>query len=176
MKIVKALAAMLLLAGIALAQENQATDLLSAARAQGSLNMFVTALQSVGMARMLKEEGPFTVFALSDRAFVNLPKEDRDILTTHPPAMNLLLGRYIVRGTVDAAGLAKARTLTGVKLHTDTRGEQFYVNGAEMKRAGTPCANGTMYVLDRFDPGLVHEAVQMGKQLAAAHSAALVRH
>jgi hypothetical protein len=58
-------------------------DFFSTLQANRDLGMFVAAAQSSGMAKMLRGEGPLTVFALSDRAFINLRKEDREIRTEH---------------------------------------------------------------------------------------------
>src|SRR5437764_10487058 len=109
----------MMLAGMAIAQDVsreataiQTQDLLTTAQADRSLAMFVTAVQSSGMAKMLREEGPFTVFALSNRAFANLPKEDRETLLTDRAAMHLLMAHYIARGTIpgnDKASLQSAR-------------------------------------------------------------------
>ena len=150
------------MAVVAVAQESGR----AAAEAQGSLNMFVTAVQSSGMAKMLRDEGPFTVFAPSDRAFFNLSKEDRERLETDHLAMHMLLSRYIVRGTVagDAASLSSARTLMGVKLRTDEHQGTLYVNGSTLARAEIACGKGTLRVVDRFDPELVREAVAAARK------------
>ena len=161
------------LAGFAIAQDVardataiQTQDLLTTAQADRSLAMFVTAVQSSGMAKMLREEGPFTVFALSNRAFANLPKEDRETLLTDRAALHLLLAHYIARGAIpadDTASLQSARTLVGVKLHIDIRSEGSYVNGAKLVQSEIPCRNGMIHVLDSFDPGLVRDAVAMSR-------------
>ena len=166
-------AVFILLAGFAIAQDVardataiQTQDLLTTAQADRSLAMFVTAVQSSGMAKMLREEGPFTVFALSNRAFANLPKEDRETLLTDRAALHLLLAHYIARGAIpadDTASLQSARTLVGVKLHIDIRSEGSYVNGAKLNEADIRCRNGVIHVLDSFDPGLVRDAVAMSR-------------
>jgi uncharacterized surface protein with fasciclin (FAS1) repeats len=160
-----------LLVSFAIAQEAMreaapAPNLLSTLQSDRSLAMFVTAAQSSGMAKMLREEGPLTVFALSNRAFANLPKEDRETLLTDRATMHLLLSHYIARGIIpagDTAELSSARTLVGVKLRTDIRSEGNYVNGAKLGENDIRCANGVIHVLDSLDPGLVHEAVAMAK-------------
>jgi uncharacterized surface protein with fasciclin (FAS1) repeats len=162
MKSLRVAAVLAMLVAFALGQaQPQSADLLRAAEAEGSLNMFVTAAQASGLAKMLKEGGPFTVFAPSDRAFINLAKEDRDTLLNNHLAMHLLLSRYIVRGVVggDAASLSSARTLMGVKLRADDHAGVLYVNAAQPRKSGIACRNGAIYVLDLFDPMLVHETV-----------------
>lgn len=166
-------ALLMLLTGLAIAQDvsrepasDQERDLFSAVQSDHSLSMFVTATQSSGLAKMLREEGPLTVFAPSDRAFVTLLKEDRETLISNRAAMRILLAHYIAHGSIpldDTVELLSARTLLGVKLRTDIRGEIAYVNGAKLDHSEIPCANGVIYVLDSFDPGLVHEAVALAK-------------
>ena len=174
MKSLRVVAILMILAGLAFAQDaagdvasSSARDLLSVAQSDESLSMFVSAIQSSGMAKMLREEGPFTVFALSNRAFANLPKKDMEVLLTNRTAMHVLLARYIVRGNVsenNTAELESARTLLGVKLRTDVRSEGEYINGAKLNQPGISCGNGMIFVLDRFDPALVHEAVSLANR------------
>jgi uncharacterized surface protein with fasciclin (FAS1) repeats len=171
MRNVKVVTMFMLLAAFAIAQDalreaSPAPDLLSTLQADRSLAMFVTAVQSSGMAKMLREEGPLTVFALSNRAFANLPKEDRETLLTDRAALHFLMAHYMIRGVIsasDAAGLQSARTLVGVKLHIDNRSEGSYVNGAKLSQSDIQCTNGIIHVLDSFDPGLVREAVAMAR-------------
>jgi transforming growth factor-beta-induced protein len=169
-------AALMLLTGLAIAQDvtrdpdpsaNQARDLFSVARSDNSLSMFVTAVQSSGMAKMLREEGPLTVFALTNRAFANLPKKDLEALLSNHAAMHVLIAHYIAHGNIpqdDTAELLSARTLVGVKLRTDIRAEGSYVNGAKIDQSEIQCTNGIIHVLDRFDPGLVHEAIAVSNR------------
>ncbi len=173
MRNVRIAAVFILLVGLAAAQDVtreataiQTQDLLTTAQADRSLAMFVTAVQSSGMAKMLREEGPFTVFAFSNRAFANLPKQDRETLLTDRGAMHFLMAHYITRGSIgadDTANLQSARTLVGVKLHIDIRSEGSYVNGTKLSHEDILCANGMIHVLDSFDPGFVHEAVEMAR-------------
>jgi uncharacterized surface protein with fasciclin (FAS1) repeats len=163
--------ALLLLTSVALAQEitrkspNQSRDVFAVAQSDNNLSMFVTVVQSSGMVKMLREEGPFTVFALSNRAFANLPKGEMEALFSNRAAMHTLLTHYIVRGNIsDAAELSSARTLGGVKLRTDVRSEGYYVNGVEFERNEINCANGVIYVLDRFDPALLHDALALAEK------------
>lgn len=141
-------------------------DLLTVAQADHSLSMFVTAVRLSGMAKVLRDEAPLTVYALSDQAFANLAKDDREVLFTNPPAMNILLARYIARGSIrnnDTLSLLSARTLPGVKLRTEIRSEGLYVNGAKLSQLDIRCTNGRLHALDAFDPQLVRDAVALAK-------------
>lgn len=169
MKGLRIVTALALLTGLVFAQDISRApatgrDLLTVAHSDRSLAMFVGGLTSCGMARMLKEEGPFTLFAVSNQAFVNLPKEDLQTLMTNPAAMHFLLSHYVVRGNLDAsstADLQSARTLSGLKLRTDVRSEGVYVNSATLSQQELHAVNGTIRVLDHFDPGFVHDAIAL---------------
>ncbi len=173
MKSVRVVAVLMILVGLAIAQEiskklpsGLSQDLLTVAQGNRSLSMFAAAAQSSGMAKMLREEGPLTVFALSNRAFANLPKDDLEALVMNQAAMHFLLEHYITRGNIaqdDTASLLSAKTLVGVKLRTDIRSEGSYVNGAKLNQGDIRCTNGMIHVLDSFDPGLVHDAVVLAK-------------
>jgi uncharacterized surface protein with fasciclin (FAS1) repeats len=165
--------ALLILTSLAIAQSlarapspNSSRDLFSVLQSDDSLAMFATAVQSSGLVKMLRQEGPFTVFALSNHAFANLPKEDVEALLSNHAAMHVLLERYIAHGNIpqgDTADLLSARTLLGVKLHTGIRSEGSYVNGAKLDQGEISCANGVIYVLDRFDPALVRNAIAFAR-------------
>lgn len=139
-------------------------DLLTVSASDPSLSMFVNLLRMSGLARLLRDENSITVFALSNQAIANLQKEDRKALLTDPAALHFLLEHYIVRGNIadnNAAKMSNAITLPGIKLRTESKSEGFYVNGARLTHAAVPCANGTMYILDAFDPVLVHKAITL---------------
>lgn len=172
MKTARIVAVLMLLTGLGMAQDlavtaaNEARDLLRAVEADRSLTMFATAVQSSGMAKMMQGDGPLTVFALSNRAFANLLKEDREALLTNRAAMHILLAHYVVHGNIasdDTDDLLSARTVMGAKLRTDIRGEGFYVNGAKLGRTGIRCSNGMIYLLDSFDPGFIHDALAISR-------------
>ena len=77
---------------------------------------------------------------------------------THTDVLKQIFGEWPEN---DAEKLSSARTLTGVKLRADLRSEGSYVNGSPFRGSGIACANGVIYVLERFDPGLVHDAIAL---------------
>jgi uncharacterized surface protein with fasciclin (FAS1) repeats len=139
-------------------------DLLTVAASDPSLSMFVNLLRMSGLAKLLRDENPITVFALSNQALANLQKEDRKVLFTDPAALHFLLEHYIVSGNIvdnNAAKISNATTLPGIKLRTESKSEGFYVNGARLTHPAVRCANGAIYILDAFDPLLVHKALTL---------------
>jgi len=144
--------------------DSHAQDLLAAAQTDRSLGMFVAAVRSSGLAKVLREEGSLTVFALSNQAFASLHKDQLEALLKHPPALHFLLARYIVPGTVlsdDADHWTSARTLAGVKLRADLRSEGTYVNGAKLGHQPIRGSNGAVYILNTIDLALVQESLDL---------------
>ncbi len=170
---VMAVSMLIAMASPALAQDaardsatTESRDLLTVSASDESLSMFVNLLRVSGLAKMLREENPLTVFALTNQAFANLQKEDREILLTDHAALNFLLEHYIVRETIvdnDPAKMSATRTLQGLKLRTEVKSEGLYVNGAKLGHSGVPCTNGTLYTLNSFDPALVYQAVALAR-------------
>lgn len=172
------LAATMLLPALLGAQEPAAgqreitsTDLLSAMRADSSFSFFVMGLQRSGLALKLRHEGPFTVFAVKNQAFVNLAQEEREVLLNDRAAMFMLLSHYLVPDIIlanDKGVLSTTRTLTGTRLHTDFRQEAVYVNGAALSQDEIRCANGVVYPLGVLDPLLVRRAIDMARSNGSA--------
>jgi uncharacterized surface protein with fasciclin (FAS1) repeats len=166
------------LSGLAIAHAQEAVgseDVLTAAGPDRSIGMFVDAVRSSAMAKMLREEGPFTLFAVRNQGFANLRKEDRETLMTNRGAMSFLLMHYVVRGNVNVDEVSSpesARTLDGMKLRVDAKTGGTYVNGSKLEQETIHCENGTIYVLGHFDPGWVHDAVAIARTRVASSVAA----
>src|SRR5688500_15447772 len=60
--------------GLALGSAFAADDIVDTAKSTGKFKTLTAALDAGGKTEMLKEKGPFTVFAPSDEAFDKLPK------------------------------------------------------------------------------------------------------
>jgi uncharacterized surface protein with fasciclin (FAS1) repeats len=167
MRTLKIVGTVALLTVMAMAQVRRtmsAADVLSTVQGKKSLGLFGTAVRLGGMTETLRGVGPFTVIAPADGAFAGLPKDDMRKLMTSPVAMNALLAHYIVHGKIasnDAAGLSSARTLMGATLRADDHNGNLRVNGARIVEGDIRCVNGVVHIVDRFDPGLVREAVAM---------------
>ena len=66
--------------GLGLTGTVLAKDIVDNAVAAGTFKTLATALQAAGLIDTLKGPGPFTVFAPTDDAFANIPKEKLDAL------------------------------------------------------------------------------------------------
>src|SRR6056297_2733135 len=77
-------------------------DIVDTAIAADDFNTLVTAVQEAGLVEALKGEGPFTVFAPTDRAFAALPEGALDTLIANPEQLRDVLLYHVVSGKVMA--------------------------------------------------------------------------
>jgi uncharacterized surface protein with fasciclin (FAS1) repeats len=120
---------------------------LSVARSAG-LDRFVRAADAAGMADLLTNSGPYTLFAPTDRAFAasNANRLDGD-------ALQALVAYHVVPGTLTTDFLdgidINHTTLLGSRINTDGTGGALRVNGANVVRADLMAGNGVVFAIDR---------------------------
>lgn len=85
-------------------------DVVSIARASG-FSLLATAIEAAGLEEDLKGEGPFTVFAPTDKAFEALGETLTGLLED-PPALKNILLYHVVAGKIDGGAL---ESLTSVE-------------------------------------------------------------
>ena len=138
------------------AQHNSSTkdsaqpDIVDTAVAAGSFNTLVAAVQAAGLEQTLKGPGPFTVFAPTDAAFAQIPKEQLDALLADKQALTKVLTYHVVPGAVKAAEvvtLTSAATVEGQPL-TIRAGESVMVNNAKVIKTDIVTSNGVIHVID----------------------------
>jgi uncharacterized surface protein with fasciclin (FAS1) repeats len=132
------------------AQTSTPTDIVDSAIAAGSFNTLVAAVQAAGLEQTLKGPGPFTVFAPTDAAFAQIPKEQLDALLADKQALTKVLAYHVVPGTVKAAevvNLTSVATVEGQSL-TITVGDSVMVNNATVIKTDVVTGNGVIHVID----------------------------
>jgi uncharacterized surface protein with fasciclin (FAS1) repeats len=131
-----------------------ALDLVATAAGDGGLATLAKAIEAAGLVEALKGEGPYTVFAPTDAAFVALPAGTLASLLEPKNREKLaaILKLHVVPGRVyaDAAGRgAEVRSLSGATLQTRSEGGAVLVQGARVVRADIEATNGVVHVIDR---------------------------
>ena len=119
----------------------------------GRFSILAAALNKANLVGVLQGDGPFTVFAPTDKAFSKLPKgtvaellkpENREkleaVLKYHVSAGAVGLGRALDVGT--------AKTLEGSSLSIAFGGGRVKVNNASILDANINCPNGVIHVID----------------------------
>jgi uncharacterized surface protein with fasciclin (FAS1) repeats len=139
------------MAEVALARGDmeQPGTIIEAARAHEELAPWLEAIEQAGLTETLSGEGPFTVFVPADFAFDELPEEIRN----NPEALATLLRSTIVEGDLRSQDVFKAGTLTTLadnQLTIEERGEEAFVNDAQVINVNIPATNGVIHVINNF--------------------------
>lgn len=107
--------------------------------------------QAYDLDKTLKGNGPYTLFAPSDKAFKKMPDDDRQSLWANKKKLSQVLKYHIVFGQIPAFGLkqkSKLKTLEGRSVTLSTKGEDIFADKALITTTDIPCSNGVIHVLD----------------------------
>jgi uncharacterized surface protein with fasciclin (FAS1) repeats len=133
--------------------EMKAKDIVDTAVSAGQFNTLAAALDAAGLIDTLKGEGPFTVFAPTDKAFAKLPEgtvetllkpENRDQLTA-------ILTYHVVAGKVmaeDVVKLTSATTVNGADVAITVQDGDVRIDNANVIKANIGASNGVIHILD----------------------------
>ena len=122
-------------------------DIVAATPQLSTLNEMIT---KAGLSGMLKEAGPFTVFAPTNEAFAKVPTKTMSDLAAHPDKLKAVLAYYVVPGKVMAADVknSNAKTANGANVALSKSGEFVTVEDAVVQRADIMATNGVVHVVD----------------------------
>jgi uncharacterized surface protein with fasciclin (FAS1) repeats len=141
------------------------------------LRSFGLALKAAGLEETLSAEGPFTVFAPTNRGYAKLPKET--VATLNTAKLTAILTYHVVPGQLMAADvvkLKKAKTVQGAEVGVKVSEGKAMVDNATVTVTDIKCSNGVIHVIDSviLPRDIVDTAVAAGKfkTLAAALKAA----
>ncbi len=146
-----------LTSGIALAAEPCSAagpkDIVDTAVGADDFNTLVAAVKAAGLVETLKGDGPFTVFAPTDKAFAKIPKETLEslLLPENKDKLTAILTYHVVPGKVmakDVVGLKSAKTAQGSKIKVKVAGEGVMINNASVVKTDIVCSNGVIHVID----------------------------
>lgn len=127
-------------------------DIVNIAAGNSDFSILVAALQKAELVGALEGEGPFTVFAPTDAAFVKLLGDlgiEAEDLLNHPQLSEVLL-YHVVSGKVMSTDLSnglQAPTLNGESIKVDlTAGVK--INSSNVVTADIEATNGVIHVID----------------------------
>ena len=128
-------------------------DVIDTAKKSGGFQLFTRAVATAGLEEALKEMGPYTIFAPTDKAFAKIPKNQLDDLMKpeNKEALQLLLRNHIVPGKLVADELKtldKTKTAQGQNLEIDGRGSGLWVNEAKVVSPDLEASNGVLHGID----------------------------
>ena len=130
-------------------------DIVDIALSDERFSILVAALKKADLVDALKADGPFTVFAPTNKAFEKLLK-DLDVsaeeLLANPDLKSILL--YHVLGArvsaAEAAQVDSATTLEGRDIAIEARGNNLFINGnSKVVQADINASNGVIHAINR---------------------------
>jgi uncharacterized surface protein with fasciclin (FAS1) repeats len=130
-----------------------ASDIVETAKSTGTFKTLVAALDAADKTSMLKEDGPYTVFAPTDEAFKKLPKGTVESLLKpeNKQKLGALLAYHVMEGKVMAADVKtmKAPTANGAELDVKVNNGKVMINDAKVVKADVKASNGVIHVIDK---------------------------
>jgi uncharacterized surface protein with fasciclin (FAS1) repeats len=131
--------------------------ILEVAEQDPGLSSFVSALETAGLTDLLSGEGPFTLFAPTNAAFMQIPEAELTTLLTNPEMLRQILSYHIVPAFVmarEARELTSAPTLEGSELALRVESGNLLVNESRVVKfdvgatEDVQASNGVIHVID----------------------------
>ena len=128
------------------------SDIVETALAVNNFSTLATALGAAGLIEILKNEGPFTVFAPTDAAFAKVPQQTMDDLLQPENKKKLaaILTYHVVPGKVtshEVIAMNSATTLQGQTLNISKQ-DGGKINEAKLIVTDVEATNGVIHVID----------------------------
>jgi uncharacterized surface protein with fasciclin (FAS1) repeats len=141
--------------GVGLAGQSAAAEkrnIVRTAAADGRFDTLVSLVKQAGLARTLRRDGPFTVFAPTDRAFSKVPDETLEQLAEDREQLRAVLLYHVLGKKVRSGRLVKrdsVKTLNGQSLHVRVEGQRVFVKNARVTAADIGATNGVVHVVNK---------------------------
>lgn len=126
-------------------------DILTTAEASRRLGVFVDFMRAAGLAGLLLGDGPFTVFAPTERAFLKLSVRERDALLADRGRLSRVMRGHVVAGRVilpmtDA--LHPLTTIDGDEITLTSQDGTSRVGTVRIVQSNIPASNGIIHAID----------------------------
>ena len=139
------------------AQSSPATtssNIVALAASNNSFTTLTSALKATGLAESLQKQGPFTIFAPTDRAFAALTKGslNRLLLPENRETLTRILMYHLIRGKLTARELqsGEVKTVEGspVNVKVNSATNQVRVNNASVIQPNMQASNGVIHAVN----------------------------
>jgi uncharacterized surface protein with fasciclin (FAS1) repeats len=146
----KIFTAALLVALGGMSMSAMADDLLHAMDADGGYKTLLSAIKTAGMEKTFEAEGFITLFAPTDQAFSDLPKDKLNKLLADKAKLKKTISYWVVPKKVDNTDVTagKVKSLEGENLSLSTDGG-VKVDTAKLIGPGTTADNGVIHAIDK---------------------------
>jgi len=126
-------------------------DIVETAKDEGNFTTLLTALNATNLTDTLKGEGPFTVFAPTDRAFAALPEGTIETLLNNTSKLKKILLFHVVSQRLmakDVVNMSNITTLEGQKLKVNVTDKGVLVGKAKIIMTDVNASNGVIHEID----------------------------
>ena len=114
--------------------------------------LMVKLISAARLEETLARDGPYTVFAPTDKAFETLPASTVQTLMNNTTELRRVLSYHITDGELmeqDLANMTSFQTLQGSALSVNKTTEGLQVGGARIIKANNRCSNGVIHQIDK---------------------------
>lgn len=128
-----------------------AADLVGTAERSLEIQTFSNALKKNGsLTEVLKNKGPFTIFAPSDSAFNRMPSNEKDALLSDEKRIENLIASHIVPGKmlITEVKPGKRQTISGGAISLTSDNGLVKVENASVVQSDVIADNGVIHVID----------------------------
>jgi uncharacterized surface protein with fasciclin (FAS1) repeats len=132
--------------------------IIQALEADEHLAPIAAAIERAGLTETLSGEGPYTLFVPADFVMDDIPQE----ILNDNNMLEEFLQYHVVEGDLRSQDVFKAGTLTalnGGELTIEERGEDGFINDAQIISVNIPATNGTIHIINQ---PLMQEAMASG--------------
>lgn len=143
-------------------------DVLALARMSPNLSTFVQLVELSGLAPSLSTAGPVTLFAPTNDAFNQLPKERLAELIDEKNRVQLmeLIQMHILPSEVSSIQFNNSQFIDrgeqeDIPINTDMNGTVVYVGGAQIVQSDVEASNGVVHVVN----GIIETSDQAGADI-----------
>ena len=126
-------------------------NLVATAIEEGNFKILINAIQETGLVDTLSKEGPFTIFAPTDKAFEKLPSKKLENLLKDKEKLTELLTCHVVQDKVmadDVRKITNAKAVNGKNITID-KSEGVKVDNVRIVKTDIECSNGVIHVIER---------------------------
>jgi filamentous hemagglutinin family protein len=117
----------------------------------GDFKILIRVVQEAGFFDILSKEGPFTVFAPTDKAFAKLPRGTIENLLNDKEKLTNFLTYHVVLNKVmskQVINIKNAKTVNGKNLCINTK-NGVKIDNANLIKKDVECSNGVIHVIDK---------------------------
>ena len=131
----------------------RAEDIVDIAAGNPDFSTLVTAVKAAGLVETLKSDGPFTVFAPTNKAFAKIPKAKLAAILKDKKTLTAILTYHVVPGKVLAADVVKLKNGSKVKTVQGSTISVFNKKGVKVNKSNViktdiMASNGVIHVID----------------------------